>query len=182
MHPHVAAVISRLDRTRVRLRRAVEAVPSELRGRRPGEGRWSVNDVLEHLSIVEAGFTKRTSEAITAATAAGIGQEDAVERAPLPETIETIVADREKKRTAPEAAHPRSNFDSDAAWQAVERSRRVLLDTLTEADGLALGQVFTSHPFFGKLTIYQMAELIAAHEARHTAQIEEVATELAPAS
>lgn len=178
MHPHVAAVVSRLDRTRARLRQAVEAIPSELRGRRPAEGRWSVNDVLEHLSIVEAGFTKRSGEAIAAAKAAGVGREDAAVREPLPESIETIVADREKKRTAPDVAHPRSNFDSDSAWQAVEQSRRLLLKVLTDADGFALSQVFTSHPFFGALTIYQMAELIAAHEARHTAQIEECANQL----
>ena len=181
MHPHTAAVVSRLDDARARLRQAVDAVPSELRGRRPAEGRWSVNDVLEHLSIVETNFTKRSVDAIVAGKMAGIGPEDAVERTVLPEHFEAMIADREKKRTAPEAAHPRSNFDSDSAWQAVEQSRRLLLNTLTEADGLALSQVFTSHPFFGALTVYQMAELIAAHEARHTAQIEEVAGELARA-
>ena len=179
MHPHVAAVVNRLDRTRDRLRQAVESVPSELRTRRPAEGRWSVNDVLEHLSIVERNFTTRSSDAIAAAKAAGLGQEEASERVPLPETLEAVVADREKKRTAPDAVHPRSNFDSATAWQAVEQSRERLLNALKEADGLALSRVSTTHPFFGALTIYQMAELIAAHEARHTAQIVEVAQSLA---
>ena len=36
-----------------------------------------------------------------------------------------------------------------------------------------------THPFFGTMTVYQFAELIAAHEGRHTEQIKEIARNLA---
>jgi hypothetical protein len=140
-----------------------------------------VNDVLEHLSKVETLFATRVSEAIAAAREAGVGPEQAAERAVLPANIETVVADRVNKRTAPEPARPTSGLDNDAAWQAVDRARRKLIETLSAADGLALSEVFTAHPFFGRMTIYQMSELIAAHEARHTAQIVEVGGRLAQA-
>ena len=134
-------------------------------------------EVLEHLSLVEGLFTKRVIDAIAAAGT--IGPERASERAPLPENIEGIIANRENKRTAPDPAHPRAGLDADAAWSAVDQARATLLDTLRAADGLALSDVRTSHPAFGTLNVYQMSELIAAHEVRHTAQIREIASAVA---
>jgi uncharacterized damage-inducible protein DinB len=174
MHPYLAAVCSRLDAARAGLRAAVEAIPTHARGVRPAPDRWSANEVLEHLSLVEGLFTGRIAAAIAAARQEGLGAEQATERAPLPEHLETIVADRINRRTAPEPAHPRGGLDATAAWDAVEKARARLVDALRSVDGLALSQVTPSHPAFGALTIYQFVELIAAHEARHTAQIREM--------
>jgi hypothetical protein len=173
VHPHLAAVIDRLNSARADLRTAVDAVPASVRNRRPAPDRWSVAEVLEHLSLVERLFTTRVTDAIAAVGTLGV--ERAAERVPLPAEIEAIIANRENKRTAPDPAHPRAGLDADAAWAAVERSRAALLDTLRAADGLALSEVQTSHPAFGALTVYQMSELIAGHEARHAAQIREIA-------
>jgi DinB superfamily len=58
VHPYTAAVVGHLEDTRAKLRGVVDAVPAQLRGRRPADDRWSVNDVLEHLSLVESLLTK----------------------------------------------------------------------------------------------------------------------------
>jgi len=181
VHPYTAAVVGHLEDTRAKLRGVVDAVPAQLRGRRPADDRWSVNDVLEHLSLVESLFTKRISDAIATAREAGLGPELAAERVPLAENIGVVVEDRVTRRTAPEPARPTGALDSAAAWQAVEQSRRRLVDTLLANDGLALSEVFTTHPAFGAMTIYQTIEFIAHHEARHRAQIVEVAGQLAQA-
>ena len=181
MHPYTTAVFDRLTSARATLRAAVETIPPQARGHQPVADRWSVNQVLEHLSLVESLFTHRIAGAIEKARQEGLGPEQATERAPLPANIETIVADRENRRQAPEAARPQGNLDSDTAWQRIEQARAVLHDTIVAADGLALSTVIESHPFFGPLTVYQFAELIAAHEARHTAQIRELAAALATA-
>ena len=181
MHPFTTAVFDRLSAARADLRAAVEAVPPPMRAHKPGPDRWSVNEVLEHLSLVETIFTQRIAAAIDKARQEGLPLEQAPERAMLPADIETRVADRSNPRTAPEAARPQGNLDAAAAWQRVEQARAVLRDTIAAADGLALSTVIESHPFFGALTVYQFAELIAAHEGRHTAQVREIAAKLAPA-
>jgi uncharacterized damage-inducible protein DinB len=181
MHPYTAAVFDRLNSARANLRAAVDAVPSQVRGQKPTVDRWSVNDVVEHLSLVETLFTQRIAGAIDKARQEGLGAEQAPERAVLPADIETRVADRENRRVAPEAARPTGTLDAATAWQRVERSRAVLHETIAAADGLALSTVLESHPAFGALTVYQFAELIAAHEARHTAQVKEIASQLATA-
>ncbi|HVZ19814.1 MAG TPA: hypothetical protein VG871_02060, partial [Vicinamibacterales bacterium] len=82
MHSHVAEVFTRLDDAHAELRAATESVPEPLRSRRPAETRWSVNEVLEHLSIVETRFSAVLAAAIAAARQAGLGPERS-ERAPL---------------------------------------------------------------------------------------------------
>jgi hypothetical protein len=178
MHPYTAAIFDRLSAARAGLRMAVEAVPPQARGHRPAPDRWSVNDVLEHLSLVETRFTQQIASAIDAARQEGLGPEQAPERASLSTDIETLVANRENRRQAPEPVRPQGQLDASTAWQRVEQSRAVLRDTIAAADGLALSTVTTAHPFFGSLTVYQFAELIAAHEGRHTKQVAEIAGQL----
>jgi hypothetical protein len=60
----------------------------------------------------------------------------------------------------------------------VERVRAVLRTTLLEADGLALSRVTHTHPVLGVLSVYQLVEFIARHEARHARQIAGIAEEL----
>ena len=176
MHPHLAAVFARLDDARATLRAAVDAIPERLRGEKPSPTRWSVNEVLEHLSIVETRFSKALGDSIAAARQAGLGPEQG-ERVPLPEKTETILIDRSNPRTAPEAAQPTGTLDSGVAWSALERADQLVRRTLTAADGLALSQVTYAHPFFGPLTAYQWVELLAGHRRRHAEQIREVAAQ-----
>jgi len=177
MHPHLEHVFSRLDRSRAALRAAVDSVPSEARESRPAPDRWSAAEVVEHLSIVERIFGARIEQAIQA-RAAELNRETA-ERAQLPDAIVTRMADRVNKRQAVEAALPTGTLSCEAAWTAFVNGHERVSAVVGAADGLALGDVTVDHPFFGTLTIYQWIELMAAHEARHTEQIKEIAAALA---
>ena len=174
MHPHALDVFSRLDAARAALGAAVERVPPALRQQRPGPDRWSAAEVIEHISIVERMFGGRVTEAILAARDTGLPAE-AGERTPLPDAIETRMADRVNKRTAVEAAQPTGTLDAAAAWTALESGHERLRQAVAGAEGLALSQVMLTHPFFGTMSVYQFVELMAAHEMRHAEQISEIA-------
>jgi uncharacterized damage-inducible protein DinB len=177
MHPHALDVFSRLDAARVALGAAVDRVPPALRQQRPGPDRWSAAEVIEHISIVERIFAGRVTDAIVAARSGGLVAE-AGDRAPLPDAIETRMADRVNKRTAVEAAQPTGTLDAAAAWAALESGHERLRQSVAGAEGLALGQVKLAHPFFGEMSVYQFVELMAAHEMRHAEQITEIARDL----
>ena len=170
IHPNVSDVLAELEQARGILRDAVEAVPESNRALRPGEGRWSVNEVLEHLSMVERRFTGVLAMRIREAKEAGLGVEQNP-RDPLPLDLRTRLADRTNRRNAPEAVIPSGTLDSSTAWQAVEEARAELCALLRSNEGLALSTVQHQHPVFGTLTVYQVAELIAHHERRHAKQI-----------
>jgi hypothetical protein len=171
---HLEHVFSRLDRARAALQVAVDSVGPPLRQQRPGPERWSAAEVIEHISIVERIFTGRIADALSAARAGGLAG-DAASPLPLPETVETRMADRANKREAPEPARPTGTLDAAAAWEALESGHQRLRTVVAGADDLALSLVSIAHPFFGSMTIYQWVELMAAHEARHTEQIKEIA-------
>ena len=53
LHPRILELIEYLDEHRRHLHEAVASVPPPLRERKPGPDRWSVAEVVEHVSMVE---------------------------------------------------------------------------------------------------------------------------------
>ena len=177
LHPNISAVLAELDQAREILREAVDAIPDYDRAKRPAEGRWSVNEVLEHLSMVERRFTGLLAMRIAEAKENGLGVEQNA-RTPMPPALKKMFEDRTNRRNAPDAVRPSAMLDSRSAWQAVEDARAVLRELLAGHAGLALSTVMHQHPTFGTLDVYQFAELIANHERRHAKQIAGIHTEV----
>ncbi len=177
MQTQLAEVIARLDQARAELCAAVDAVPAPLRSRQPAPERWSVGQILEHLSLVERRFGAIIAMRIDEARAAGLGPEQHA-RAPLPLNLQQLMADRANRRNAPEAVQPKGHVEPQSAWTEVERARADLKATVIAADGLALSQVVHHHPVFGTLNVYQLIEFIAGHETRHSRQIAGLVGEL----
>jgi hypothetical protein len=69
-------------------------------------------------------------------------------------------------------------MESAEALSALRQAHAAFRALLSDADGLALSAVTYDHPFFGRLNVYQWAELMAGHEARHADQIREIAEQL----
>lgn len=178
MHPRTQELLDRLDTHRVELRDAVDAVPAGLREQRPSPDRWSVAEILEHLSIVENRIAGILASRIAAARAEGVPEES--ETGPtVPESFIPMIRDRSRPRVASEASTPGGAMDADAAWAALERSRNALREAVLSGDGLALGEVTAPNPALGELNLYQWIAFVAGHEARHTDQIREAAGVLA---
>src|SRR5262245_53308617 len=93
MHAHLAGVFAELDKVRSDLRAAVDEVPQVRRSERPGEGRWSVAEILEHLSLVELRFAAIIARRIAEARDAGLGPEEG-DRAPFPAELRQTLSDR----------------------------------------------------------------------------------------
>ena len=172
-HPNVSDVLTELEQARAALRDVVDAVPDSDRAKRPDEGRWSVNEILEHLSMVERRFTGLIAMRIQEAKETGLGEEQNA-RGPIPPDLKRMLGDRANRRNAPDVVRPSGTLDSQSAWRAVEEARAALRELLRSNEGLALSTVMHQHPVFGTLNVYQFAELIANHERRHAQQIEEV--------
>jgi len=174
MHPHLASVLAALDESRHSLEQAVHDVDLGKRVQRPAPDRWSLSEVLEHLSLAEAAFTAWIASGIETAKETGLGRE-AAERAPLPEAVRARFADRVNRRTAPERVQPKGEMTAEEAWNAVVEVEQRLKHVLTAADGLALNEVVVEHPTLGPFNIYQWVELMAAHRRRHVEQVREIA-------
>lgn len=172
----IGAVRASLNADRGTLRTAVEQVPPALRSRKPSPDRWSVAEVLEHLSIIERRVVTMLAAAVPNAplsTGAGQRPPTAIDRAAL--------GNRSNRITAPDAIQPTGTIAAEDAWAALERSRGELMSLLDSAEGRDLTQIGRQHPVLGPLDGYQWIAAIGGHEARHAAQIDEIAAELARA-
>ncbi|HEY2379518.1 MAG TPA: DinB family protein [Gemmatimonadaceae bacterium] len=173
MHPRTHELLLHLDSQHQRLRRAVEDVPRNKREVKPTPERWSVAEVLEHLSIVETRIERVFTAKLTEARAAGLGQER--DASPVIGTIDMDrLLDRTRRISASAAALPSGKLDAEAAWAAHERARDALCNSVRSADGLALGDVVHPHPVLGPINLYQWIAFVGGHEARHAAQVMEL--------
>jgi hypothetical protein len=173
VHPRTRELLDYLDQQRAVLRAAFDAIPAPLRDRAPAADRWSTAGVIEHLAIVETRVSARLSALISEARAAGLGAEPSSE--PVLPTINIgQVVDRSTKLAAPDAIQP-TGLGADAAWTALEEAGKGVRDLMNASDGLALGSVSMPHPVFGPSSAYHWFALVGAHEARHAAQIREIA-------
>jgi len=156
---------------------ALAQIPPDRRAQRPGRDRWSANEILEHLALVDARFSRVVGEAIAKAREAGLGKETGP-RVPLGEAVVVQMRDPDVRRDAPEGVVPEGTMEGAVALRSWHEAQHRFRETLRAADGLALSQVIEEHRRWGALTPYQWGEVMAMHETRHAAQLSEVAKQL----
>jgi uncharacterized damage-inducible protein DinB len=176
MHPRIQEVLEYLDTTRSDLSQAVEAVPAARREERPGPDRWSVAEVLEHLRKTEGRIGRLVADKIAAARAGGLGAE--TDTSSVVDSINRErIGDRSRPATAPEMLRPQATGDASSVSAALEQTRAGLREAVLSGDGLALSEITQEHPVLGLINLYQWLIFVGSHEARHTAQIREIASE-----
>lgn len=177
MHPRIREVLASLDTHRATLERAVGAVPAELRERRPAPERWSVAEVLDHLALIDGQITGVLKGSIDSARVAGLGADQETSSV-VPTLDVTPILDRSRPAEADEASRPRAGVSMSEAQAELVRQREALRAVVLSADGLALTEVIAPFPGLGPLNVYQWVLVVGAHEARHSAQIQEIAAAL----
>ena len=174
MHSRIAEALDYLDTERADLRAAVEFIPIEQRGKTPGPDRWSVAQVLHHLTLIENRVAPLVNKLVAGARAGGLGPELETSSILNARHAERI-ADRSFRVPAPEEIRPPSDVDAASALAALDQSREALKAAVTAGDGLALSEIRYPHPVLGEINLYQWILFVGSHEVRHTAQIREIA-------
>jgi hypothetical protein len=166
----VPEIYEHIDRTRARLLSAVEGLSEGQQGYTPAPDRWSIAELVEHLSIVEGNVAGLLGKLVGKAEESGAGEAAAEEFDPV--SIEEFVErTRNLKLEAPERIRPTGLPLADSLAR-LRDSRATLHDlrpSIERADGRALR---FPHPAWGPLDLYQWLLFIGAHEDRHLAQIE----------
>ena len=142
----------------------------ERQGYIPAPDRWSVAELVEHLSIVEGNVAGLLGKLLGKAEESGAGAAAAGDFDPV--SIEEFVErTRGVKLEAPERIRPTglSLADSLARLRDSRAALQALRPRVERADGRALR---FPHPVWGPLDLYQWLLFVGAHEDRHLAQIE----------
>ncbi|HUI77336.1 MAG TPA: DinB family protein [Bryobacteraceae bacterium] len=132
----------------------------------PAEGRWSVLQCVEHVTIVEERF-------LGFLESAGRLDSPAIDAKKEAELL-ALVADRSARAQAPEPVQPTGRYPTLA--EAMQGFNAVRGRTIAFATGRAgdLHTLACEHRRFGPLNGREMLVVIAAHARRHAEQMREV--------
>ena len=154
---------------------------------RPGEGRWSVAECLDHLLVTNALYLGCMERAIHRAHAKGKSAEESTHSRNTifgGFIIRTLKGGRAKAVPAPRMFSPASDITPGIVDRFVKSQVR-LTEAMHDAEGLHLDRVKFGTPVSALLraNLGEAFELLVLHEARHLDQAEEViATDGFPAS
>jgi hypothetical protein len=160
-----AGLITSLTDSRESLREALAGITEEDACRSPGPGRWSALECVEHLTVAEEAMLGRLKHGEALAEPIHLPEREA--------RMAAGVSGRATRVQAPPTALPAGRFASMA--EALERfcaARGRTLEFIETAPNLRALQV--THPFFGPVSGYEFAVIMASHSLRHAAQIREI--------
>jgi uncharacterized damage-inducible protein DinB len=164
------AVLDQLDASRDRLLGLVEGLTVEQWTFRPGEGRWSISECLEHVTRVENRVTgligKKLQEPQEPEKRELVAGKDAM--------LARVIPDRTNRIEAPEPARPISQWPDPNELLAQFQTTRASTTRFTAETGADLRRYFIAHPVFGELDCYQWLLALSLHGERHARQVEEI--------
>lgn len=158
-----------LDQTRQAFLASISGLSEAQWKYRPAPDRWSIAEVAEHITLSEETILGLVTERILKAPPAPAEGEKVAD-----EKVIQAITDRSAKFQAPEMLKPLGKWANQAELtQAFEQKRAKTLDYVKTTQDDLRGHA-GPHPALGAIDGYQWVLLLAAHSARHTAQIEEV--------
>ena len=133
----------------------------------PEEGRWSVIETVEHLTIAETTMVKLLDQP---------GRPRPADAPNREEIFLMAGADRSRRLESPEGARPKGRFTTlaDARAQFSSARARGIQFVEQNREDLRAFEVTHPHPVAGKVSIYELLILLARHADRHALQIEEI--------
>jgi uncharacterized damage-inducible protein DinB len=169
-YQNIGDIYDELDAVRARLTARAEALTPAQAAFRPTPDSWSPAEVIEHLSISEAGITRAIVGLLTQAEAAG-----AVASGFTPFSLAGLAEKAAgQKFNAPDILKPTSEVSVAEALERLRHSRAALHALRPRLEAADASAYHFPHPAFGPINGYQWLAFIGVHEARHAAQIKNI--------
>jgi DinB superfamily len=163
-----AAVLGHLNSCREQLLKLVDGLTPEQWQYEPAEGRWSVNQCMEHVVRVENRVLGNVQKKL------GDGADELDKPRVDDNVLLQAVQDRSVVRQAPEPARPVGQWpNADELLAEFASTRQRTIDFASTAPD-NLRNHLLPHGAFGDLDCYQWLLLLGLHGKRHAQQIEEI--------
>jgi uncharacterized damage-inducible protein DinB len=167
----VEEIYQSIDESRARLQRSVEALTDGELSFHSSPDRWSIAEILEHLSIVERQLARLCHVMVAKAEASQNEPRAEVNFAPV--SIEQLLEPlKNRKFEAPKNARPKGDVSAEEALARLAESRAALHALRTRIEQINGRSVMYPHPVAGEMDLYQWLLFVGAHDDRHRAQIE----------
>lgn len=164
-------LVDRISRNREKLLQSVSGLNEAQLNHKAEETRWSIGDVLNHVSLTDEANAKLTSNMLKRARASSLPPDPDPDLSVIHSMDEIFPHMDGAKFQAPEFVKPHPHASADESFARLNASRERMLANIAELNGLDLSGLTFPHPFAGPLNTYQWILMAGAHEARHAEQI-----------
>lgn len=137
----------------------------------PPEGKWSIEDILYHLHLVERGSASAIRKVIEGEKGERLSDEALLK---MWQRMNKLVPTRSIKIPAPDGVSPKDTPSRADCIKFLGESRARLYEHCSKATTNDLLQASFPHPVLGQLAGLYWITFIAMHEARHLEQIREI--------
>ena len=168
----IADVYAANDKIRERLKKTVENLTDEQVNYLPEGERWSVAQIVEHLSLVEDGMTRISRKLLNEAKENGKASDGSVKISE--DFLRKAERSREQKLEAPDRVHPKSGQTIAESLAKMEENRKRLNELRPLFESVECSDYKFPHPAFGDLTAHEWLALLGGHEMRHIEQIKRI--------
>jgi uncharacterized damage-inducible protein DinB len=173
----IAEIYEATDKARTRLFESVEGLADAQATFRPAPEGWSIADIIEHLSLVDAQVLRLLQVVLHKAEAARNGEGEGgnsgtgatFAAVSIKEFVEQAAT---QKYSSPEAAVPTGTVPLSDSIARLNQVRDALHELRPRLEQLDCTQLLYSHPAFGPMNLYQWLAFTGVHQSRHRRQIE----------
>lgn len=157
------------DRVRADLVAVVSDLSDELAFRPIDGEKWTIAQIVEHISIVDEGASKICAKLLgksepkstTAGTAVRVSEN----------FLRHYTTINDVKLEAPERVQPSGTVSISDSIARMDQNRKRLRELQPQFESSGGNPATFPHPYFGQMTAVEWLILIGGHEARHTTQI-----------
>lgn len=138
----------------------------------PDGEKWSIQQIVEHVSIVDDGMSKICAKLLGEAKIAGNPGTDVAQLSP--EFGQKAGQISTMKVEAPERVHPTGDVPIEESLKRMAVSADAFASMKSDFESYDLTQHKFPHPFFGNITATEWLVLLGGHKMRHAKQIQKL--------
>jgi uncharacterized damage-inducible protein DinB len=138
---------------------------------RAEEGRWTMAEIVEHVSIVNDGFLRITHKLLKQAEEKGA---PAAADLNLGDTSLDENGRQPPPFQAPDRVHPQGGVRVADSLQKLSQTLVGFAEVRPRIEAVDCSQENFPHPAFGPINLYKWLVLYGEHEDRHRGQIEQI--------
>lgn len=174
----LASLRDELQSTSARLHALTDTMDDAVWRAKPGTGKWSVAECVEHLNMTSRAYMPLIPAAVREGRERGRTDPSGSARLDIVGWIMCKLLEPPARRvrvTTTDPFVPKSIEAKSKVVPEYDDLQRKLIGFLTDADGLALSKIKLASPFNAKLryNLYSTYRVIAAHQRRHLWQAEQ---------
>lgn len=172
----IADIYAANEKAREQLKTAVSDISDDEAAVLPEGEKWTIAQIVEHLSMVDIGISRICSKLLEEAKVFGKFSNGTVHLSS--DFLEKLSGINGVKVEAPERVQPSGKVSITEALDKMQ-SNKPVVDAMR--DGLErydLSESKFPHPYFGNITAVEWLIVAGGHEMRHTAQIERLLSKI----